>query len=353
MLYKFFKQYKCAIISNNMIYQTTNTTNTLQEVVFNRHKLLSACDELQIISGYIGPDPVTKLSELPFNTKVVYGMYRSSGIKIQEHNKYIDIQNKNKNVEIFYSSQPVHSKLYLWKHQNRIISVLLGSANFSYSSLTAINRELLTDVSQNNFTELSNYSDLVLSNSNLCIDINIADTSKSKKTSTELDEYNSLVCTMPLYDPKTGQVQKYHGLNWGQNPKNHTTKRDACIPIRVNHIKRYPDLFPEKKGFSSLPGGRIQRTNDPIELMFDDGEVMTCVLEGSQPVKNYNEEKAIYPKQLTSFPAKATIGEYFRYRLGVATDDPVTIEHLRSYGRDSIELSILSEGVYYANFAQL
>ena len=154
-----------------MIYQTTKH-NTLEDLVFNRHNDLDSCDELQIISGYIGPSAAKRLSELPFQANVICGMYRVGALKKHEHPIYVGIQNNTHNVNILYSDMPIHTKLYLWKKENIILSALLGSANFSFSSLNSFRRELLTDVTDSYFNELSEYSNFVINNSILCTDIN-------------------------------------------------------------------------------------------------------------------------------------------------------------------------------------
>lgn len=326
-----------------MIYQTTKSTS-LEQIVLTRHLGLEFCDELQIISGYIGPYPVGKLSELPFNTKVVYGMYPSSGIKHAEHDKYLEINQNISNTDIYYSTQPIHSKLYLWKFENNIVSSLLGSANFTFASLNSLNRELLTDVNENNFNGLIKYSQMVFRNSLSCADVDLSKKNHEQHLNNSLADPG--ICKMPLYDPKTNEVQISHGLNWGQNVQNHTKKSDGCIPIRVKHLQNYPDLFPIKQGYSLSPGGKLQRTNDPIEILFDDGKVMTCVLEGSQQV-----DGKTFPKQIASFPEKSTMGEYFRTRLGLDNHQSVQKHHLNSYGRDSIDLTLIKEGFYRIDFS--
>jgi hypothetical protein len=73
---------------------------------------------------------------------------------------------------------------------------------------------------------------------------------------------------------------------------------------------------------------------------------MEGLLEGSQPV-----EGAIYPKQISSFPVKAELGEYIRNRIGVPLGQPVRKHHLERYGRTDIEVSLLGDGVYKFDFS--
>jgi hypothetical protein len=90
----------------------------------------------------------------------------------------------------------------------------------------------------------------------------------------------------------------------------------------------------------------MQRHNDSIEIIWDDGLTMEGLLEGSQPV-----EGVIYPKQISSFPIKAELGEYIRTRIGVPLGQPVRRHHLERYGRTDIEVSLLGDGVYKFDFS--
>ncbi|MCC5912695.1 MAG: hypothetical protein JJT76_19945 [Clostridiaceae bacterium] len=47
--------------------------DNLEEIIFHRHEMFDA-DEMVVLSGYLGPQPVGRLRELPFKTSVIYGM---------------------------------------------------------------------------------------------------------------------------------------------------------------------------------------------------------------------------------------------------------------------------------------
>jgi hypothetical protein len=59
----------------------------------------------------------------------------------------------------------------------------------------------------------------------------------------------------------------------------------------------------------------------------------------------------IYPKQLGSSPKKAILGEYLRKRIGVTNDHIITISDLKRYGRTSVDISLIGEGIYYMDFS--
>lgn len=313
-------------------------TNNLEELIFHRHEMHDT-DELIVLSGYLGPKPVARLEELPFNSRVIYGMYGSEGIKPSLHNSLMNIQDSVENLNIFYSNLPVHSKCYVWRKEGRIIHALLGSANFSVNGLTTPFREVLAETTFDTFDPLNEYIHHILNNSISCLEIG---TERIVEASTDID-----FCKVTLLG-RDGEVQNAAGLNWGQNPRNHTTPNDAYIAIRTSHIREFPNLFPPKQmnPMETDGRGRMQRHNDSIEIIWDDGLTMEGLLEGSQPVDGIT-----YPKQLSSFPIKAELGEYIRQRIGVPSGQPVRKHHLESYGRLDVDISLLGDGVYKFDFS--
>jgi len=313
-------------------------TQNLEELIFHRHEMHDT-DEFIVLSGYLGPKPVARIEELPFNSKVIYGMYGSEGIRPSLHNSLIGIQNSVNNLNIYYSNLPVHSKCYIWRKQGEIIHSLIGSANFSVNGLTTPFREVLAETTFDTFQPLNEYLAHILNNSISCLEIG---TERVAEITEAVD-----ICSMTLLG-RDGEVQNFAGLNWGQNPNNHTTPNDAYIPIRTSHIRECPNLFQPKQMNPMLLDnrGRMQRHNDSIEIIWDDGVTMEGLFEGSQPVDNI-----IYPKQISSFPSKSQLGEYIRERIGVPLGQPVRKHHLERYGRLDIEISLLGDGVYKFDFS--
>lgn len=266
-------------------------------------------------------------------------MYGSEGIKPTLHNSLTSIQGSVPNLNIFYSQLPVHSKCYAWRRRGEIIHALVGSANFSVNGLTTPFREVLAETTFDTFRPLNAYIQHVLNNSISCLEIGTERIIESI--------INSEFCSMSLLG-RDGEVQNAAGLNWGQNPNNHTTPNDAYIALRTQHIRDYPHLFqPKQVNPQHLDNrGRMQRHNDSIEIIWDDGITMEGLLEGSQPVNDM-----IYPKQISSFPAKAELGEYIRTRIGVPLGQPVRRHHLERYGRTDIQVSLLGDGVYKFDFS--
>ncbi|PHS63396.1 MAG: NgoFVII family restriction endonuclease [Flavobacterium sp.] len=317
-------------------------TQNLEELIFNRHEILDT-DELIVLSGYLGPRPVARLEELPFNSRVIYGMYGSEGIQTRLHNSLTRIQNEVENLNIFYSQLPVHSKCYVWRKQGQIIHALLGSANFSINGLTTPYREILAETTRDTFNPLNDYLGHVLNNSISCLEIG----GRGIQEGVEPDEASIMTLLMA-----NGQTHNASGLNWGYMANGLPSLRrgidDACIPISIEHIRHYPELFPQKLTERELVDvrGRRQRSNEAIELIWDDGITMEGLLEGTN-----NVDGIAYPKQISSFPAKNEMGEYLRQRLGVPLGQPVQRHHLDRYGRTDITVSLLGNGIYSCDFS--
>ena len=316
-------------------------TQNLEEFIFHRHEMLDT-DEFIVLSGYLGPKPVARLHELPFNSRVIYGMYGAEGIQNSLHNSLIEIHNGTDNLNIFYSQIPVHSKCYIWRKDGQIIYALIGSANFSINGLTTPYREVLAETTRDTYNPLNEYIAHIFNNSISCLEIG-----NDRVIEVPIGD----ICEMSLL-MGNGQTHNAGGLNWGyMSNGNLAPKRgenDAYIPIGIQDIRDFPDLFPPKltERGPDDPRGRLQRANESIELIWDDGITMEGLLEG---VNMINDIK--YPKQISSFPSKSELGVYLRMRLGVPLGQPVRRHHLERYGRTSISVSKLENGIYNCDFS--
>jgi len=312
----------------------------LEEIIFHRHHNIPS-DELVILSGYVGPRPVERLQELPIEATVIYGMYGDKGIQSRLHNSLINCQNDIDNVNIWYSTIPIHSKCYIWKHNNIIQHALIGSANFSTNGLTTPYREVLAETTHDTFYALNEYISRVLNHSILCNTVTIPTIQQRE----EIFYNTTNICNMSLLD-RYGDVPSASGLNWGHG-RGHVTPNDSYIAIRKEHLRRCPSLFPPKQEFPNIrQNGRLQRHNDVIEIIWDDGYVMEGLLEGNQ-----NENGLIYPKQISSSPQKSIMGQYIRYRLEVPNGHFITRDDLINYGRTDITVSLIDEGIYSFDFS--
>lgn len=337
-------------------------TENLDEIIFARHEFFD-CDELIVISGYVGPTPIHRTQELPFKTTVIYGMYASDGIQRSLHNAILKENTDNKKVDVLYSTVPVHSKCYIWRYHGKVQHALVGSANFSISGICTPFKESLAETTKDTFNPLNSYYEKIREMAIPCTEAVFKENKrKSVKKTHDYVAYDPNVCSLPLYVIEDGKcvIQKKHGLNWGMSSNklpggtSHTNPNDACIRLGVEVIKHYQNLFPEKAKEPSVEGvgKKGHRNNDNIEIIWDDGTVMTALLEGSQPIDiDDSGIKKKFPKQLSSTPNKKILGEYIRKRINVPEGIPIKYEDLEKYGRTSIDISLQGDGVYYFDFS--
>lgn len=327
----------------------------LWELIFCRYKNLPTCDEMIVISGYIGPNPIRQLGKLPLNATVIYGMYGSEGIQKSLHSALVKENEEINNLKILYSSRPVHSKCYIWRNKGKVIHALIGSANFSNNGLLTPDKEVLAETTNDTFEPLNNYYKQILEWSIPC---KMAVVKNNKVRTLEVPQiFDPEVCELPLYIVKDGKkiVPEGSGINWGMAKLkgSHVNIDDAYIKISMNLVEQYPQLFPRKsKGPKNLNNVvRIDhRDNDNIEIIWDDGTTMTGLLEGTIP-RVENGEVVSYPKQIASTPRKSQLGKYLRKRLGIPSGKFITLEDLQRYGRDYISVSLQGEGIYYFDFS--
>lgn len=325
----------------------------LRETILGMQDSLASSNNIIIVSGYVGYQPIKDLCELckDVNITIIYGMYGCERIKQPLHNALVEIQEGHPNVSILYSTIPVHSKIYTWNCDDNIKRALIGSANFSVNGLMNDYKEILSDVENSTLFNLKEYCEYIKASSINCksSEVEVNPISKApRKCKQEQPLLSKNVCRISLTD-KNGLVSKKSGLNWGLS-SGHVSKGDAYIRITTNYIKLFPTLFPPKKyiGVENVESkGKKNRKNDEIELIWDDGEKMMGLLEGqSNPINGL-----IYPKQLSSSPSKSILGKYLRKRLGVDINHTITKSDLKRYGRSSIDISLIGEGIYYLDFS--
>ena len=231
-----------------------------------------------------------------------------------------------------------HAKLYLWKYKGEIVYGLNGSANFSSNGLLTPYRELLSEVNKEDFKEFKNYYTSIFNSCKEITEIIITKKSKGKVSNNNQNlDFKKGFCT-------TGTLFALGSkINWGHSPNGHTNARDAYIPISKSDISNYPELFPPK----SANNGLGKADNEPFDVIWDDGESMVCLQEGST-AKN---KPIRYPNKISSFKSKKILGDYLRYRLGVPSGAMVTEKDFARYGRNNITISKINEGSYYFDFS--
>lgn len=338
----------------------------LEQIIFSKHELLpDAPDELLIISGYLGPAPIERLNELGnIKTTVIGGMY-SNGIDVRLLDSLDSIKRTNPNLKILYSQQEIHSKIYIWKKEDRVLSALIGSANFSSNGLRTDYRESLADATRDTFEPLKDYSKFILDHSTETPSLKASQAIinwNEEHTINGIVEFTPeklYTVDIPLYSEDSSNdkyIPQRSGLNWCFS-NGHVAVGDAYIRIPKSILQMESELIkPFDSSYTSTSTRR--RNSDSIELIWDDGFVMEASLEG---VQTYNNKK--YPKQLASYKAKtpflngerisakSILGRYLRNRLNIGLTELITMDTLNNYGRTTITLSLIDEGIYYADFS--
>ncbi len=297
-------------------------------------------DELTIISGYVGANPVQRASLLPLRVEIVVGMVNDSGVIRSDHDFFRSASAANARLKVRYStSNEVHSKIYLWSKKGQAVKALVGSANFTWSGLNSAERECLCRSPEVDLPDLSAYCRRVLNESVDCWDPAAEscirdDLDVPRKSDAPVPTANERF-EISLLDPRNDEVPTSSGLNWGLADGN-VSLGDAYIPLRVGLIKQSKSLIPRK------PDGR----NTPVEIVWDDGFIMVGFFEGSQPIDGVK-----FPKQFASKPEKSILGKYLRKRLGVDLKHLITAKDLQRYGRSSVSISKIGEARYFMDFS--
>lgn len=312
-------------------------------------------NKLFVISGYVGAELIKTLSSFPSSTQfeIIYGMYGCDNISEPLHKKLVELHNSLPNVNISYSLVPIHSKIYCWFCNDKVKGGLIGSANFTINGLRKDFKETLCDIKLDSIDEYRKYFKYVCEHSIPCTDTRVI-LRKYKHITTKADTkeqpyLSDGICRISLLD-KFDKIPLKSGLNWGCS-RGHVSKGDAYIRITTKYIKQFPDLFPQKKYVNGIINeeskGKANRENDEIELIWDDGTSMIGLLEGQNVV-----DGVIYPKQLSTSPQKNILGKYLRKRLGnLPLEYIIHKKDLLKYGRTSIDISKIGDGIYYLDFS--
>ncbi|MDB3997111.1 NgoFVII family restriction endonuclease [Gammaproteobacteria bacterium] len=326
----------------------------LEELILKRHHQNNA-DQLIVLGGFIGPSPVEKIAKEDIKSSIIYGCKAKANFNSNFDKKYKEISSSTKS-EVFYKKSYNHSKIYCWLEKDNIIEIIAGSANFSTNGLNNDFEEVLFDVNKADYSATYQYMVNALKDSESCLNYIhnelLPDTKlrKIKGLDTVLS-YNPPSARLSLRSSK-GEFEKRSGLNVGQAKLSgsHVNINDAYIPLRKEIIEELPELFPNNgvnKKIGTGYGSESKKKKPNAEFLFDDQEVMEMSFEGKGPeIPTGNVFK-----QIRSFKPNSRLGEYIRGRMNIEDGKPFTNEDFKRYGRDTIDITLLDDGVYYADFS--
>ena len=326
----------------------------LENLVLERHKDNNA-DELLILGGWIGFNTPKKLSKRGISTKLIYGCIKRADLNKKAHKNYVDLTNESNSISIFYKKNYNHSKIYCWLKNKKVVQILAGSANFSVSGLCNDYQEVLFDIKEEDFDDTYNFLKEALEDSELCTEYNFIPKKEIKVRSQKV-----LLDRIISHSPPRARISlrsskgKFEdsGINVGQKSKtgSHVNINDCYVPIRSELIDQLPDLFPNKGiniKVGSGYGREAKKLTSNAEFLFDDGEVIEISFEQKGPKR----ENGFLYKAFRSFRPNSKLGEYLRKRMNIQKGAPFTELDFKNYGRDDIELTLLAEGQYYADFS--
>ena len=326
----------------------------LENLVLQRHNSNKA-DELLILGGFIGVNPVEQIAKEEIKTTVIYGCMIKANLNKAYHKKYTDITSNYNNLDVYYKKNYNHSKIYCWIKNKEVIEIIAGSANFSTSGLSQDNQEVLFDIKQTDYADTYDYLKEALDDSELCTEHDFI-TKQTPKIKTKTDKLDYVISNIPpsaRLSLRSG-TGKFHdsGINVGQKSLtgSHVNINDCYVPIRVDLIDELPELFPNN-GINIKVGtgyGReAKKLKSNAEFLFDDGEVIAISFEQKGPKRN----NGFVYKAFRSFRPNSKLGEYLRKRMDIESGKPFTESDFKRYGRDHIDLTLLSEGQYFADFS--
>ncbi len=311
------------------------------EVLLNPAR--NGASDLYIISGYASSAMVfhhaEKLKEQNSNINInlIIGMTCRDGLSKTNHRGFQSLVENdlsgNFNCSYLINHPPVHSKVYTWVKDGVPTTAFAGSANYSQQAFIGNSqKEVATKcdpISAYNYYKslidesiYCNHQDaeevITLYNDNRAI--NSTKVSVEEETA-EYDATMGLEHELISLINRSGEISQRSGLNWGQ--RDNREPNQAYIPLKVNVYST--DFFP------------------PVAQHFtihtDDGKILICT-------RAQENGKAIHTPQNNSL-----LGEYFRFRLGVANGSLVTMEDLTSYGRTDIDFYKIDEENYYMDFS--
>lgn len=317
------------------------TDNLFSQVLLNPAK--DGANNLCIISGYASSAMVfhhtekLKQQNSEININLIIGMTCRDGLSKANHRGFQSLVENDLsgsfNCSYLINSPPIHSKVYTWIENKEPILAFTGSANYSQQAFIGKSQgEVATQCDP--VTAYDYYKSLI-DHSIYCnhqdaeevitlYNDNRAVNSTKDAIEEENGEYDStkgLEHKSISWINRSGEISKRSGLNWGQ--RGGREPNQAYIPLKVDVYKT--NFFP------------------PIAQHFtihtDDGKILICT-------RAQENGKAIHTPHNNSL-----IGEYFRFRLGVANGNLVTMDDLTAYGRTNIDFYKIDEENYYMDFS--
>ena len=287
--------------------------------------------KLRIVSGFATANMADRhmecLSKLKTDISIdlIVGMTAGQGIEEAQHSAFCKLSTSKSwklNFQCQYVSDrpPVHAKTYVWVDRNGDPKLAFcGSANYT---LSGFGKGQIEFMSATDPLVANQFYGHILKSSIDCNNPNIENLVQLLPSQERLRRGGDLeTVKLPLLDSDTGETPRRSGINWGQRDSRNRNQAYINIPAPI----RKTGFFPEH--------------SEQFTVLTDDGVSFICarLQEGG---------KGIHTTQDNSI-----LGAYLRKRLGVASGEYVTKEHLMEYGRTDVTFGKIDSETYLLDFS--
>lgn len=324
------------------------TKDLFKEILFQPAQ--NGANKLYVVSGYA--TAAMAFHHLQFlqqnnhqvSVELIIGMSASDGLSESNHKGFQKLV-QNDFAGAFSCSYltempPVHSKVYAWYKDEQPICGFIGSANYTQTAFGKNQREVMTlaDAEQG-----LDYFQGLIPQSIYCDNIDaenfvqiynersyqrvrrerIAAQQPESETIPLLPSLLGLPSVQINLLDRNGVLPSRSGLNWGQRPELHREPNQAYIKLPSSVYNT--DFFPPRTVH--------------FTVLTDDGKVLICT-------RAQDNGKAIHTPHNNSL-----IGEYFRNRLGLPNDAPITTDDLLQYGRTTVDFYKIDAETYFMDYS--
>ncbi|MGF1926119.1 MAG: restriction endonuclease PLD domain-containing protein [Bacteroidia bacterium] len=317
--------------------------NLFDEILIN--PINSGANKLLIVSGYATANMaarhihyVKKILKKQIDIELIVGMCGQDGLEIQNHVSLLQLQKSNDTnfkCDYIINRPPVHSKVYTWLKDDKPFVSFLGSANYTQNAFSKSQREVASEI--NPLSAYDYFKSLSTETANCEADNDFLSSNidfyERKRVIFELNNEHEAdksknypgaeKVTLTLLDSYSGEVPKRSGLNWGQRPEYGRDPNQAYIniPAPIGRSGFFPDI------------------RNVFTIITDDDKQLICV-------RAQENGKGLHTTLNNSL-----MGQYFRYRIGLKNGEEVTLQHLLTYGRTSVDIHKIDDETYYMDFS--
>ena len=253
---------------------------------------------------------------------LIVGMARAQGVEKTQHTAFKNLVT-NAPYELdfecryAYHGNPIHAKTYLWLDRyGGCKQAFCGSANYT---LTGFGRGQIESMAPANPERVRAFYDRIRDSSASCLEDTIDEVVPLIRT-TKPTEHNESV-TLSLLVKSTGETHRAGGgLNWGQRLGRNPDQAYIHVPADIARSDFFPPIGEQ---FTVL-------SDDDFSFIF---------------VRAQAGGKGLH----TTFD-NSEIGRYIRQRIGVASGEHVTRQHLLDYGRIDIGFTKIDNDTYLMDF---